>query len=280
MPVRLFLIALLAGSAWAAPGKLRIEHASVHNSEDGPDLPVSYRFRPGDLVYFSFRVSGYEKKDEDDSTRVRLSWRVMVEDNSGVPLVEGSSGKVDTLVSSEDKDWTPVGRRTFALGAYTPEGTYRVLLRVKDELSGNEASSETPLRVNGHEFAPSSTLTLRNFCFYRSEEDTTPLKIAAYRPGDTLWARFDIIGYKLGEKNQFDVEYGIRVLRADETQAYAEPNAASESGAPFYPQLYVPGRFSLNIPKDLKTGEYTLAVDVNDRTGNQTYEATAKFSVE
>lgn len=280
MVVKNLLLFLLGGVLWAAPGKLAIEHAAVHNTEDGADLPGGYRFHPGDTVHFSFLVSGYEKKEEGDDTRVRLSWRVMVEDSKGVPLVEESSGKVDTLVSAEDKNWTPVGRRNFAIGSYVSSGEYRILLHVKDEFSGNEASSETCFLVAGHDVVSSPVLTIRNLRFLRGEDDTDPLAVVAYRPGDTLWVRFDITGYKLGDGNKFSVDYGIRVLRADGSVAYAQPDAAKESGAPFYPQLYVPGIFSLNIPKDLKTGEYTLAIDVSDQTGGQNYAGEAKFSVE
>jgi len=280
MIAKIFVLCLLGAPAWAAPEKLLIEHQSVHNAEDGADLPVGYRFRPGDTVYFNFRITGYAKKEENDDTRVRLSWRVLVEDAKGVPLVDASAGKEDTLISAEDKDWTPVGRRSFVLTSFTPSGEYRVLLHVKDEINGNEASSETPFRVAGHEIAPGAALAVQNFRFLRSEEDTEPLKVAAYRPGDTLWVRFDITGYKLGERNRFSVDYGVRILRPDGSLAYTQPDAAKASDAPFYPQLYVPGIFSLNIPRDLKTGEYTLTVDAADRTGAQSCEVSAKFSVE
>ena len=56
---------------------------------------------------------------------------------------------------------------------------------------------------------------VRNFRFLRTEEDAEPLKIASYRPGDTVWARFDITGYKMGPGNQRDVAYTLTVTRAD-----------------------------------------------------------------
>jgi len=50
---------------------------------------------------------------------------------------------------------------------------------------------------------------------------------------DAVWARFDMTGYKLGDGNKLDIEYGLAVLRADGTQAYAEPQAATRSSSRF-----------------------------------------------
>ena len=52
--------------------------------------------------------------------------------------------------------------------------------------------------------------------------------MAAYRPGDAVWARFDMTGYKLGDKNQVDIEYGLTVLREDGSVAYTQPQAANQ----------------------------------------------------
>ena len=53
---------------------------------------------------------------------------------------------------------------------------------------------------------------IRNLRFYRTEDDSNPpLSIAAYRPGDTVWARFDITGFKFAEGNRRDVAYTVTV---------------------------------------------------------------------
>lgn len=135
-------------------------------------------------------------------------------------------------------------------------------------------------QVHGREVAPSDTLVVRDFRFLRSEDDTKPLQVAAYRPGDSLWARFIMTGYKLGDGNQFDIEYGLNVLRADGTVAYSEPHAAAQKDQPFYPQRYQPGVLNLNFPKDQKLGEYTIVLTVRDNLGGQNFEARQKFSVE
>ena len=278
--MRMLLPALFCGVICAASGTLAIEHASVHSEEDGVDVPIGYHFHPGDIVYFNFRISGYQRKDEGDDTRVRLSWRIAVNDPNGVPLVASSDGKADTLVTSEDKHWMPVGRSSLEVPPFAPSGQYKILLNVQDELGGNDVTTEVRFLVAGHDVAPSGTLTIRNFRFLRSEDDSEPLEVAAYRPGETLWARFDMTGYKLDAGNRFSIEYGVKVLKQDGSTAYEQPEAANAEDSAFYPQRWVPGVFSLNIPRDLKKGQYTLVVKVLDKCGGQAFEASQKFSVE
>jgi hypothetical protein len=134
--------------------------------------------------------------------------------------------------------------------------------------------------VRGRDVPTSDTLVVRDFRFFRGEEDTKPVKIAAYRPGDSLWARFIMTGYKLGTGNQYDIEYGLVVLRADGTVAYSEPHAAAQKDQPFYPQRYQPGVLNLNFPKDQKLGEFTIVLTVRDNVGGQTCETRQQFSVE
>ncbi len=55
-----------------------------------------------------------------------------------------------------------------------------------------------------------------------------------------LWARFDITGFKYGEKNRYSVEYGLAILRETGEQVFAQPAAADDSHESFYPQHYVP----------------------------------------
>jgi hypothetical protein len=267
-------------AAPAPPGQLRIEHASAQAAEDGEHTPAGFHFRPGETVFFRFQISGYQRKEDGDESRVNLSWKITVSDPNETPVVEASSGKLDSRVTAEDKEWMPVGRRNIVVPGLAPSGEYKIALTLKDEFSGSEASSETRFLVAGHDVAPSETLVVRNLRFLRDEEDGHPLEVAAFRPGDTLWVRFDITGYKFGEGNRFSIEYRVRVLLADGSIAYEQPEATPGEDASFYPQRYLPGVFSLNFPPDLKTGEYTLIVGVRDKTGNQSAEATAKFSVE
>ena len=98
--------------------------------------------------------------------------------------------------------------------------------------------------------------------------------------GESLWARFDITGFKLAENNRVDVSYVFSVLSADGRVLYTQPEPAMEQSESFYPKRYVPAEFSLNLQRSVHPGEYTLAVQVKDAVGKQSYQAKYGFTVE
>lgn len=265
---------LAAAQKGAAPAKFSIVHVALHQYDDGPPMGVNHYFIPGDSVFVSFQAAGYAASEKSE---VRLSWRIEVFDPRGVPLVPVTAGKVEEALSIEDKNWLPKIRHNFLIPLYLDSGAYRIAAAVKDELNGASATIDIPFRVRGIDVAPSETLVVRNFRFVRSENSDQ--LVTAFRPGQMLWARFEVIGYKLGPKNRYEVEYGLAVKRGDEV-LYAEPKAAEEQDENFYPKRYLPGALSLNLQKEVAPGEYTLVVTVRDRLGKQTAEESRPFRVE
>ncbi|HLJ50865.1 MAG TPA: hypothetical protein VKU01_32865 [Bryobacteraceae bacterium] len=278
---RFFVLLSFAAVALASPAttppKFAIVHAGLHAGEDGPAVPKDYRFIPGETVYFAFQVQGYTKSEEE---KIDLAYEIQATDPKLLLIVPPENGAVATSVSHEDKDWQPKVRWSFNVPPFADSGDYKISVKLKDNLAGNDASDSLTFHVEGVPVEPSTKLVIRNFRFLRSEEDKDPLKVAAYRPGDTLWARFEMTGYNVGPGNSFDVEYGLSILRADGSVAYTQPHAAGEKQATFYPQRYTPGAVSLNIPPDLKKGDYTMIITARDVIGEQTAEVKQNFSVE
>jgi hypothetical protein len=264
----------------AADKKLTIEHMALAQSEDATRVPSDFRFLPGDIVFFSCQVAGYAKRAREDDSLVDLEFQIDVRDAKGLPLIPVENGKVAERVTAEDKEWSPKIRHTIALPGLAETGQYQITIKVKDNFGNSSAEASIPLLVQGTDVPASDTLIVRNFRFLRTEEDKDPLKTPAYRPGDTVWARFEMTGYKLGEGNSFDVEYGLKVLRPGGDTTYEQAKAAEEKNQSFYPQRHTPGVLSLTLPKDLKAGEYTIVLTVRDNLGKQTYETAQKFQVE
>jgi len=274
-------IALLVGplTVCAAPAenKLAIVAAAFAQSDDGPAAAHDDQFVPGETLFFRCQVEGYKRSEKNE---VQLAYQVQAADARGVLLILSEKGAVTTTLSPEDKNWLPKIRYTVVIPPLADTGEYHVTVTVKDELGGTSAEARATFLVRGHDVAPSQTLAVRNFRFFRGENDDKPIQTAAYRPGDSLWARFDMTGYKIAEKNLFDIGYGLVVLRADGSVAYSQPEAATSKEAPFYPQRYQPGELSLNMPKDIAKGEYTIVLTVRDNVGQQTCETRETFSIE
>jgi hypothetical protein len=271
------LVWLLAGACCAsAADSLSIVNASIRQMEDGAPLPTGFVYSPGEILFFSFQVSGYKAADE----KVHLSYQVNVLDPAGVPLMEPIKGVVDAALAPEDKEWKPKVHPEILLPPLAGSGSYKIVAEVVDDVAKTEARKELTFTVRGHDVEPSPTLVVRNFRFYRTEDEPEPLRNAVYKAGDAIWARFDIIGYKFGEGNQVEVSYSIAVLNAEDKLLFSQEQAAVEQGGSYYPKRYVPGQMSLTTQSNMRPGDYFIIVKVEDRVGGQKYEAREKFRIE
>jgi hypothetical protein len=283
--VKLLAAALILSGcvAGAADKPLAILHPVFARSEDGPPEASDEDFVPGETVYFSCQAEGYRKVDKPNDygkQDVSLKFEIEVSDKSGTLLKPVQEGKIETTVTQEDKDWKPKLHDAIVVPPLADSGEYAVLVKLSDELAKASVEKRAVFHIKGRSVAPSDALTVRNFRFLRGEDDGKPLSVAAYRPGDPVWARFEMTGYKLGDKNQVDIEYGLTVLREDGSVAYAEPQAANQKIQTFYPQRYQPGVLNLNLAKDQPLGKYTIVLAVHDSVGKQMYETRETFSVE
>lgn len=278
MRYALFLAAALLAAA-ADPKPLAIQRVALSQFEDGAPVPHGFRFLSGETIFLSFHVSGY-KPVGDEEPRVSLAYSIEVKDAGGIALIEPAAGDVDATLDTEDKNWMPKIRLTIAIPPHAPTGEYKIIMSVRDRVAQTQTRGESSFQVRGETFEASDKLVIRDLRFYRGEEDKAPLGTAAYRPGDTLWARFYMTGYQLGPKNAYEVSYGLAVLRPNGEAMFRQEEAAVEKQESFYPRRVLPAGMSLNLTKDLRPGQYTLVLMARDKVGNQSAEVRATFVVE
>ena len=274
------LVLLTAGTLPAA-SKLAFERLALHQYEDGPLLPSSHDFLPGETIWFSARMAGFESRIDGDNRNVKLSWQVGIHDPSGVAVEPPKTGRLDESLRTQDKEWVPKLVVSYLLPSFIPGGDYHIPVTVKDELADSEISGDLLFHVRAESIEPSSAFVIRSFRFLRNETDAEALKPpVVYRPGATLWARFEMAGYQFEANHRFSVDYGLAVLNADGKELFAQPEAAAESKESFYPQLRVPGALSLHLDPNVPSATYTLVVTVRDKIGGQTAEQREQFRVE
>jgi hypothetical protein len=278
----LLICALIPARARAAESSLAVIDAGVEPSEDAPFVPADYQFLPGDFVYFSFQIAGFSVKsnDADEVRRISLAYEVTPQDASGVALTQPNSSTVQVELNPEDKNWIPKRRASFLLPSFIAAGEFRIHVVVKDLFANSQASKDIPFRVGGVKVQPSTTLTVQNFHFLRQENDREPLEVPAYRPGDTVYANFEMVGYKIGPENQYHISYGLTVLRPDGKPFLNQPNAAELHKSSFYPAQFLPGNFSVTTSSDTARGAYVILLTLRDIIGNQTYQTKQAFSIE
>jgi hypothetical protein len=265
-----------------AETSLAIIGCGVQQSEDAPFVSPDYHFLPGDFVYFTFQVAGFGIKTNDsgDFRQISLVYEITPEDTKGVPLAAGEKGSVETSLQPEDKNWTPKRRAHFLLPSFIAAGEYKMHVAVRDLVANTEVARDLPFQIGGVRIQPSSTVAVENFHFYRREDDRQPLETPAYSPGDAVYARFDMVGYKLGPGNEYHLAYGLSALRPDGKPFIDQANAAELQESTFYPAQFVPGAIKVLTPRTAPRGAYVLTLTVRDLNSSESYQTKQVFSIE
>jgi hypothetical protein len=247
--------------------------------DGGPSVAPSYAFGSGESIFLSFDIAGFQPEGDEDK-KLNLSWQCEIVDSAGVAMAAPKRGGVKVDLAPEDKKWRPRVRVELALPQSLVAGAGEIRLTAVDHVGKSNAALTVPFRTRGLSLSGVEGLTALRFRFLRSEDSTSALSPAAYRPGDTVWARFEMAGYRLGEGNSFQVSYGLEVLRANGESLFTQEEAANEAGKSFYPRRYLTGALSLQLTKDLAPGEYVILLRLRDGNSEQRAESRHTFRVE
>ena len=284
MNLQLCLLAssFLAAAGWAqaqdakdeAAPTLEIVRLDLLDSFANYPIAEDSVFAPGDTVNVAFNLKGYT---ESETYRMKVSWNITTSGPAGLPFAPGSDGLFDAELAPEDEEWEPLVRYQAELPHHLPAGAYRIHVEAKDELSGATAEHDLNVQVAGAPVVHSEVLSIQNFTFSLTAGGT-PLRQAVFRPGATLFASFDITGYKLGEGNSYELASHLDLLDSEGKKAYSF-NPASEKGSSFYPRLSVPASFRFDLDPTIKPGVYSLVLTVTDVTGQQSLTSQETFEV-
>jgi hypothetical protein len=280
MFLQILLALAVAVPLWGAG--LAAVNIQLHDYEDGPPLPAGQAFRPSETVFLSFNIEGFQATEDD---HIQLSYQISAADPAKRPLGPVKTGKIEAELAPEDKKkehhWMPKVRYQIQLPITPAAGEYNIHIDLDDKNSGGKASRDVPFIVKSSAVAPSDTLTIGNFRFLRSEKEKDRLpEGSSFRPGDAVWARFDITGYKFGPNNRYEVKYGLALKDSTGKVLFSNPTAAGDQNESFYPRTFIPAEFSLNLDKNIKPGDYTLVIYLSDSVGAQSFESVHSFHVE
>jgi hypothetical protein len=274
--MRFLLLALLPALLSAAPA-LQILRPTVSQMDGGPPEPPGFEHVAGETLWIQCRVGGYAVSEDE---KVHLKYSVQAFDAKGIPLDEAYSNEMKVEVSPQDKEWLPKIATSVPIPPLAAPGAYKIVVKVEDVLAKTTAEVPITFKVRGHPIEPSDTLVVRNFQFCRDEDCTQRAEQPIYKPGDGVFAKFDIIGYKFGAKNKVDVSYVTSVIAPSGKLLWTQPDPATEQSESFYPKTYVPASMGINLQKTIRPGEYAIGVQVKDAIGGQTYEGKFPFTIQ
>jgi hypothetical protein len=276
MEMRPILLAALLPALMGGAPALEVVQPILSQMDGGAPDPAGFEYVSGQTLFFTCRVANYGKTPD---SKIHLAYSVQAFDAKGIPLTEIYKNELTDEVTPQDREWLPKIATEILVPPLIASGPYKIVVKVEDVVAKTSAEQNVPFKIRAREVAPSDTLVVRNFRFYRDEEGTQALEAAAYRSGDGLWARFDMTGFRYGPNNRIDVSYTTSILGAGGKVLWSQPEPALEQSESFYPKRYVAATMGLSL-QGTKRGEYTLQIQVKDAIGNQTCEARQVFTVE
>ena len=268
-------------SARSFDSGLSIINAGVQSSEDGPFVSSSFRFLPGDDIHATFQIAGFVTKQSSDQAKtISLTYSVVIEDVNGRLFAESVTGAIETELSHEDKSWTPKRRVSFSLPSFLAAGKAQLRIQVGDIIANSATTKTVPFTIGGVAVTPADSVSVQHLDFLRGENDREALGLPAYTPGDSVFARFEIVNFKTGVENAYHVVYDLLVLRPDGKPFIQQPHAAELQGNGFYPAQVLPGTLQLTTSPSSTKGNYSIKLTVHDILAKTTYDVKSAFTLE
>ncbi|MEZ5365479.1 MAG: hypothetical protein R2748_24910 [Bryobacterales bacterium] len=263
-----------AEEAEPAAAEFRLSSVDLLDSRGGYAIPADSVFYPGEKVYLGFKIAGYTV---DEEYRIDLTWRADAIGPNGVRFAPAEGGEFAVELSPQDENWEPSVEYSAVIPQYAGSGVYTLKIVVTDAKADKTLEREIPVRVEGEDVEISDSLSVRNFV-YTMTEGGTVLQEPVFGRGDTVFASFYITGYATDEENRYDVESSLKVVDAQgETVLALHP--PGEKGAPFFPRLWLPAKFRLDLDRSIPPGPYTVMLEVKDNVGGKTLLTEEKFRV-
>lgn len=246
------------------------------------DVRYSLITKAGTEIVMSFRVDNFErrrveKEGEIPEEHVHLEYQAELRDPQGVPVAPAESGEVDTMLGPRDENWHPRIRWSAKLPSYALTGEYKVELRIKDDLSGEEATGSVPVRVRGELIRPDAPLGVQQL-EYSNRPNGPWFPHRFFAPGSPVYVRYKAVGFTVSPDKEVWVEQDWTVLDAEANVIVNRQNAVVEHDKPFYPPRYIPATFELTLD-DPKPGTYTFRIVTRDRISGQTVTSDSEFSL-
>ena len=279
-PYRRVILALLIAAPWATAqdvepgdGLVEVVRLDLLDRPGGYAVPEDSVFYPGEKVYLAFNLRNYAI---DEDYRIRLTWRIDAVAPGGAPFANPEGGEFDVELAPQDEDWEPLVTYQAELPPHAPGGVYELRLEVTDHKAEQTVRHVVPVRVEGDNVELSDDgLAVRSFAFSIAEGGTK-LEEPVYGPGQAVFASFYITGYETREDNTYEVSSEMEVIDFEGKRMYFFP-AKGEKGSPFFPRLWLPAKFRLDLEPSIRSGRYKVILTIRDKVGEKTFRDRRGF---
>lgn len=247
----------------------------LRDSPNGYRIPDDSVFYPGEQVHIAFNLAGYRISED---YRMKIGYVIETTSPLGKPFAAPEGGEWDAEIAPQDEGWEPAAKYTATLPPHAPPGVYTIRVKATDELANVTAEQSLQVRVDGDAVETSDALSIRKFQFTLTEGGSPLPEEPTIPGGQTLWASFYITGYLMTSENAYDVESTMKIID-QEGETVIEFPARGEKGSPFFPRVWLPGGFRLDLEKNTRPGKYTILIEVADNLGGTSFQAEETFRV-
>lgn len=269
---------LLALAAPVCGQQLAVEDITIGDFEGGIGVPSSYEFSTGEKAHLAFRIRGFGRSEPD--RKVNLSYTIEAVDCHGQPLAPAHTGQIERRLGAGTRNWAPALTYAIEIPPVPRAGTHNFHIRVKDAIAGTETSAEAPFEVQSPFDDPAETLSVQQFRFFRSEREEKPIEgEPVFHPGEAVWGRFFLTGFRTAQNNSYDLKYGVSLRTPAGRTIFNEEVAASEARESFYPKTHVAGVINVALERSIRPGLYFVVIAGSDAVGNQQFKAEYRFRV-
>ncbi len=273
-----FLGALFAVRAAAQPA---IRDFVFRQFEGGPAWVMGQTARSGDNLVFSFAIGGLKTFETDnEEKKIRYEWTAKALDPKGVALAEPASGKQETEILPEDKEWIPKVSGTIKLPDFLPGGSFHLTVSVRDAVADVSSKSEFSFPVAGPSLPSSLDFAISEVHFFRDESSSEAISPVAFRRGDAIWIRFQMSGFQTNPAKEIHVRYGYELKNPAGKVVFSQRQALEERRSYFYSPAYLPALLSFTPDNKVPPGEYAVILTAEDAVSGQQAQSEQKFRIE
>lgn len=270
-----FCACLICLTAALSAQELAITGAAVSDRAAGTPVPQERTFLAGERVYVSFRIAGF--RAAGDSSRIFLEYSIEAMDSLGNAFEQAFEGR---MITATRRTETPPIRYGFELprAPWPGEGKFRITVR--DRIAETTAREEIGFQIGSDLPDKGGAFAVTALRIFSSEYSDQPVTDTAFRPGDSVWCRFVLSGYRMQVNHLYKVSYGVSLRDRSGRVIFSEPDAVSDTKESFYPRWYLPGLASVRLEPGIRPGVYKLSIAATDQIGNQNAAAETTIRVQ
>jgi len=254
----------------ASTGRLRAGNFAFVEGNRGPVRPNAV-FKPGDRVFLRYDIAGFAR---DAQKAAHLSFQLTAADPAGVVIHEPWTTRFDGPL---DRGAPVNGSLGLELPLFAPPGSYKIDVKVHDEVNNTNLEMMPVLQVNAPAVAVPQGPEIRDLQLSRSRNG--PVE-TGFETGATVYMTCNVFGLHF-QNDRTSARMSHKVLGPEGQVLLDTPDFLDLSKQEYYrPATYsVPVWSEVTIPSDMKKGIYTDQYSVVDNVTNQTITQEVKFEI-